>query len=182
MKKILLLMVVLLAAVGVQAQSDIVSVKDAISIFQKKTLEHGKKVLEKQGYIYKGISSDSYGRDYNWVKNMDLNKEFLPTAFKKGNSSMLMLAQNGATLYICVQPKRLQRAAEPGQGDGLRHGKGAEVVGGHAHLHERQTADPHFHGVAAAFALLSADYGVSVCCHRFSLRKAQLCSIASSVL
>lgn len=102
MKKILLLMVVLLAAVGVQAQSDIVSVKDAISIFQKKTLEHGKKVLEKQGYIYKGISSDSYGRDYNWVKNMDLNKDFLPTAFKKGNSSMLMLAQNGATLYIYV--------------------------------------------------------------------------------
>lgn len=102
MKKILLLMAVLLAAVGVQAQSDIVSVKDAISIFQKKTLEHGKKVLEKQGYVYKGISSDSYGRDYNWVKNMDLNKEFLPTRFKKGNSSMLMLAQNGATLYIYV--------------------------------------------------------------------------------
>lgn len=102
MKKILLLMAVLLAAVGVQAQSDIVSVKDAISIFQKKTLEHGKKVLEKQGYVYKGISSDSYGRDYNWVKNMDLNKDFLPTAFKKSNSSMLMLAQNGTTLYIYV--------------------------------------------------------------------------------
>ena len=72
MKKILLLLTVLLFAMGARAQKDIVSMADAIKIFQAKTLQVGKQVLEKQGYSYKGISSDEFGKDYNWVKNMNL--------------------------------------------------------------------------------------------------------------
>ena len=80
MKKILLLLTVLLFTMGARAQKDIVSMADAIKIFQAKTLQVGKQVLEKQGYIYKGVSSDEFGKDYNWVKNMNLTSDFLPTA------------------------------------------------------------------------------------------------------
>ena len=48
---------------------------DAIKIFQAKTLQVGKQVLEKQGYSYKGVSSDEFGKDYNWVKNMNLTSD-----------------------------------------------------------------------------------------------------------
>ena len=102
MKKILLLLTVLLLAMGARAQKDIVSMADAIKIFQAKTLQVGKQVLEKQGYCYKGISSDEFGKDYNWVKNMNLTNDFLPTAMGRGNSSMVFLAQNGKTVYIYV--------------------------------------------------------------------------------
>ena len=69
MKKILLLLAISLFTVGAHAQKDVVSVADMIKIFQAKTLQMGKQVLEKQGYVYKGVSSDAYGKDYNWVKN-----------------------------------------------------------------------------------------------------------------
>ena len=42
MKKILLLLTVLLFAMGARAQKDIVSMADAIKIFQAKTLQVGK--------------------------------------------------------------------------------------------------------------------------------------------
>ena len=86
MKKILLLIMTLIVSMTTFAQSDIVSVADAIKIFQTKTLYTGQQVLEKQGYIYKGISTDNYGKDYNWVKNMDLTKNFVPTAFEIGRA------------------------------------------------------------------------------------------------
>ena len=102
MKKILLLLTTLLFTIGVHAQKDVVSVADAIKICQAKTLQVGKQVLEKQGYSYKGVSSDEFGKDYNWVKNMNLTSDFLPTAMKRGNSSMVLLAQDGKTVYIYV--------------------------------------------------------------------------------
>lgn len=52
MKKILLLIMTLIVSMTTFAQSDIVSVADAIKIFQTKTLYTGQQVLEKQGYIY----------------------------------------------------------------------------------------------------------------------------------
>lgn len=51
MKKILLLIMTLIVSMTTFAQSDIVSVADAIKIFQTKTLYTGQQVLEKQGYI-----------------------------------------------------------------------------------------------------------------------------------
>ena len=102
MKKILSLIAALLVTMGMRAQSDVVKVADAIRIFQTKTLYTGRQVLEKQGYRYKGISSDEFGKDYNWVKNMDLTKDFVPTAMGRGNSSMVLLAQDGKTVYVYV--------------------------------------------------------------------------------
>lgn len=102
MKKILFLLAALLFTTGMRAQSDIVSVADAIKIFQAKTLQAGKQVLEKQGYTYKGISSDEFGKDHNWVKNMDVTQDFLPTAMGRGNSSMVLLAQDGKAVYVYV--------------------------------------------------------------------------------
>lgn len=100
MKKIFLSFFGLLLAMSIQAQSDVVSVKDAIKIFQGKTLAKAKRILENQGYTYKGVSTDKYGKDYNWVKNMNLTKDFFPASFKKGNSSLVLLAENGTTLYV----------------------------------------------------------------------------------
>ena len=51
MKKILLLIMTLIVSMTTFAQSDIVSVADAIKIFQTKTLYTGQQGLEKQGYI-----------------------------------------------------------------------------------------------------------------------------------
>ena len=42
---------------GARAQKDIVSMADAINIFQAKTLQVGKQVLEKQGYSFKGVTT-----------------------------------------------------------------------------------------------------------------------------
>ena len=74
MKKILLLLTVLLFAMGARAQKDIVSMADAIKIFQAKTLQVGKQVLEKQGYSYKGVSSDEFGKDYNLGEEYEPNQ------------------------------------------------------------------------------------------------------------
>lgn len=46
MKKILLLLAISLFTVGAHAQKDVVSVADMIKIFQAKTLQMGKQVLE----------------------------------------------------------------------------------------------------------------------------------------
>lgn len=102
MKRLLFLIAALIVSVSMEAQTDVISVKDAIQVFKNKTLAAGKKVLEKQGYTYKGVSSDQFGKDYNWVRNMDLSKDFLPTALGKGNSSLFMLAVDGRTVYLYV--------------------------------------------------------------------------------
>ena len=102
MKKILLLLISLLLSIGVRAQKDLVSMTDAIKIFQAKTLQVGKQVLEKQGYQYKGITSDDFGKDYCWVKNMDLTSDFFPSEMGRGISSMVLMAQDGKTLCIYV--------------------------------------------------------------------------------
>ena len=101
MKKILLLLTVLLFTMGVRAQKDIVSMADAIKIFQAKTLQVGKQVLEKQGYSYKGVSSDEFGKDYNWVKNMNLTSDFLPTTMK--------MARRFISMSLTVLPLRACR-------------------------------------------------------------------------
>ena len=106
MKKILLLLAISLFTVGAHAQKDVVSVADMIKIFQAKTLQMGKQVLEKQGYVYKGVSSDAYGKDYNWVKNMNLTSDFLPTAMGRGNSSMVLLGsavKGDKSTLICTK-------------------------------------------------------------------------------
>lgn len=102
MKRLLFLIAALIVSVSMEAQTDVISVKDAIQVFKNKTLAAGKKVLEKQGYTYKGVSSDQFGKDYNWVRNMDLSKDFLPTALGKGNSSLFMLAVDSRTIYLYV--------------------------------------------------------------------------------
>ena len=53
MKKILLLLTVLLFAMGARAQKDIVSMADAIKIFQAKTLQVGKQVLKSKATAIK---------------------------------------------------------------------------------------------------------------------------------
>lgn len=102
MKKILSLMAATLISMGAMAQSDVVSLKTAVQIFKNKTLAHAKEVLQKEGYVYKGISTDSYGKDHNWVKNMNLTASFLPTQFQKGNSSLVMQSADAHTVYLYV--------------------------------------------------------------------------------
>ena len=162
MKKILLLLTVLLFAIGARAQKDIVSMADAIKIFQAKTLQVGKQVLEKQGYIYKGVSSDEFGKDYNWVKNMNLTSDFLPTAMGRGNSSMVLLAQNGKTVYIYVF-NRTAFAGLQAQVKAMGYDMGNAVKGDktNADLYEIIEPTISFLTHPAATSLLCADYRVS---------------------
>lgn len=101
-QKIISLLFVLMAACTPSlAQSDVVSLANAVRIFQNPKQSFANEILAKQGYQYKGISTD-FGKEYNWVKNMDLTKDGLPTKFAKGNSSYIQLSADGKTLYLYV--------------------------------------------------------------------------------
>lgn len=89
------------SVVSVSAQSDIVSMKDAISIFKNHAVANARKVLDAEGYDYKGVTT-TFGSDYTWTKNVSLSKHGLPTAFKKGNSSIVYLDKKGSDLTIYV--------------------------------------------------------------------------------
>ena len=102
MKRLMLLVLSTFMGLAIHAQSDVVSMKTAAPIFKQKNPATAKEGLAKLGYAYKGISSDSYGKDHNYVKNMDLTASFLPTKFQQGNSSLIMQAVDGSTLYIYV--------------------------------------------------------------------------------
>lgn len=86
---------------GIHAQSDIISLADAIRIFQNPTQKFANDILTKQGYKYKGVTTE-FGKEYNWVRNMDLNSDNIPTAFQKGNSSLFLLAADGKTAYLYI--------------------------------------------------------------------------------
>lgn len=96
-----LLFAFMAAATPSFAQSDVVSLANAVRIFQNPKQSFANEILTKLGYQYKGLST-AFGKEYNWVKNMDLTKDGLPTKFAKGNSSHLLLAADGKTLYLYV--------------------------------------------------------------------------------
>lgn len=100
-KTILTLISALFLTLGTWAQSDVVSVNDALSIFSNGTLANAKAVLEKQGYHYKGVST-TMGRNHNWCKNIDLSADFLPQNYGKGNSSVFLLGADGKTVFLYV--------------------------------------------------------------------------------
>lgn len=102
MKKILLTLTALLLTMGMYAQSGLLKVTDAVKLFQAKTLAAGKQILEKQGYVYKGISADSYGKDHNWAKNLTLSKQFVPTPLARGTASLVTMSTDGKTVYVYV--------------------------------------------------------------------------------
>lgn len=100
-KLFLLILAVVTASATVRAQSDVVSLADALRIFQNPRQQFANDVLTKQGYRYKGVTTD-FGKEYNWVRNMDLSKDGLPTSFGKGNSSYVLLSDDGKRLLIYV--------------------------------------------------------------------------------
>lgn len=101
-KNILCFLFLLLSSLSaVHAQSDVVSLADAVRIFRNPKQQYANSLLTKQGYQYKGVST-SFGKEYVWVKNMDMGKDGLPTKFAKGNSSQILLDTNGKSLYLCL--------------------------------------------------------------------------------
>lgn len=95
------LFLLMAATLTVHAQSDVVSLAQAVRIFQNPRQQSVNDLLTKQGYQYKGVST-AFGKEYTWVKNMDLTKDGLPTKFAKGNSSLILLDANGKSLYLCI--------------------------------------------------------------------------------
>lgn len=93
------LFLLMAATLTVHAQSDVVSLAQAVRIFQNPRQQSANDLLTKQGYQYKGVST-AFGKEYTWVKNMDLTKDGLPTKFAKGNSSLILLDANGKSLYL----------------------------------------------------------------------------------
>lgn len=105
MKRLLTIFISMLATVAVMAQSDVVTVSDALGIFRNGKIDNAKNVLQKQGYSYKGVSTLA-GKDYCWAKNVDLSKDFLPQNYSKGNSSIVMLDCSGKSLFVYVYNQR----------------------------------------------------------------------------
>lgn len=101
MKRIFSTILFAIIAMIAFAQSDVVSVTDAISIFKSGKLANARSVLEKQGYSYKGVSTLP-GKDYCWSKNVELSKDFLPQRYGHGNSSVFMLSTDGKTAFLYV--------------------------------------------------------------------------------
>lgn len=101
MKRLTNILFLLFIALTAAAQSDVVSVADAISIYQNGKQANAKTILERQGYRYKGISNLA-GRDYCWAKNVDLSKDFLPQNYGRGNSSIFLLSTDGKTAFLYV--------------------------------------------------------------------------------
>ena len=102
MKRILSAIILFAAiAMSAAAQSDVVSVSDALAIFRNGEQANAKSVLSKQGYAYKGISTLA-GKDYCWAKNVELSKDFLPQSYGRGNSSIFLLSTDGKTAFLYV--------------------------------------------------------------------------------
>ena len=102
MKRILSAIILFAAiAMSAAAQSDVVSVSDALAIFRNGKQANAKSVLSKQGYAYKGISTLA-GKDYCWAKNVELSKDFLPQSYGRGNSSIFLLSTDGKTAFLYV--------------------------------------------------------------------------------
>ena len=104
MKKILLLLTVLLFAMGARAQKDIVSMADAIKIFQAKTLQVGKQVLEKQVFnrtAFAGLQAQVKAMGYDMGNAVKGDKTTLIcTKDNQPTISFLTLQQ---PLPYCVQ-------------------------------------------------------------------------------
>ena len=80
------LFLLMAATLTVHAQSDVVSLAQAVRIFQNPRQQSANDLLTKQGYQYKGVST-AFGKEYTWVKNMDLTKDGLPTKATPPSSS-----------------------------------------------------------------------------------------------
>lgn len=134
MKRIVLFAFSAFVSMLLAAQSGVVSMREAARIFKQKSSVAVRGSLLKLGYVYKGVSSDSYGKCYNYVRNMDLTASFLPTRFSKGTSSYVMFSVDGSALYIYVFNKAVfkelaseVKALGYDMGSGVKSGAGPMV-------------------------------------------------------
>lgn len=88
-------------ALAAVAQSDVISVSNALTVFKNGKQAAANTALKAEGYAYKGISNLG-GKDYCWAKNVELSKDFLPQSYGKGNSSIFMLSTDGKTAFLYV--------------------------------------------------------------------------------
>lgn len=101
MKRLANVFLLIFFAIAAAAQTDVLSVDEAIAIYNNGKLANAKTVLGRQGYRYKGISTLA-GKDYCWAKNVDLTKDFLPQHYGTGNSSIFLLSTDGKTAFLYV--------------------------------------------------------------------------------
>lgn len=98
--RIILLSVFLTFASAASAQ-DVVTVGDAIAVFSEKSVDKGKSTLQKLGYAYKGITGYE-SKSHTWAKRVDLTKDYVPTNFQSGTSSIVGLATDYSLLTVYV--------------------------------------------------------------------------------
>ncbi len=105
MRRIIALMMMVGLTLIASAQTDVMSVDDAITIFKSGKKATADATLSKQGYRYKGVSTLLH-KDYCWAKNVELSKDFLPESYGKGNSSVFMMATDGKSAFLYVYNQR----------------------------------------------------------------------------
>lgn len=96
-----LLLAALLAVTAALHAQDVVSVSDAVSIYNAASADKAKATLAKQGYAYKGVTGYEV-KSHTWCKRVDLTRDYVPTAFEKGTSSIVELDTKGTTLCVYV--------------------------------------------------------------------------------
>ena len=101
MRRLTNVILLVLFTIAAAAQTDVISVDEAITVYSNGKLANAQTVLSRQGYRYKGISTLA-GKDYCWAKNVDLSKDFLPQHYGSGNSSIFLLSTNGKTAFLYV--------------------------------------------------------------------------------
>lgn len=101
MRRLTNVILLVLFTIAAAAQTDVISVDEAIAVYSNGKLANAQTVLSRQGYRYKGISTLA-GKDYCWAKNVDLSKDFLPQHYGSGNSSIFLLSTNGKTAFLYV--------------------------------------------------------------------------------
>lgn len=91
----------LLMVAAVAAAQEVVSVGDAIALYTGKNIDKAKTTLQAKGYTYKGITGYE-SKSHTWCKRVDLTKDYVPTAFQSGTSSIVGFATDHSTLTVYV--------------------------------------------------------------------------------
>lgn len=154
MKRILNVFLLILITIAAAAQTDVVSVEEAIGIYNNGKLANAKTVLEKQGYRYKGVSNLA-GRDYCWAKNVELTKDFIPQSYGVATPAFSFSPPTVRRHFSMSITRRPSRTESAGAQPRIQHAYRERRL---HNLHARQAAHHHLHAAADALPFLYDDY------------------------
>lgn len=113
-RRLLAVLAVALLWAPVRAQ-DVAGVREAVEMFTAGQVDKAKTLLAAQGYTYKGVTGYE-AKSHTWCKRVDLTKDYVPTGFQSGTSSIIEMDTDGSAVSVYV----FNRAAFDGLKDEAR--------------------------------------------------------------